>query len=413
MTEGSVAVEPGRWHRLLPSLRVAGLAWLTARVVTIVGAWMGTVLMPDRSGHYLSPARFGLANPFFVWDSAWYQNITLNGYHWSGPQAGMQNVAFFPLYPLVTRVFSWPFPNRFEPRIQLLVSWVAFFLALVAFHLLAKLELPDEQADRATFVLALLPGSFFAFMGYSEALFLMCTVLTFLLARQERWWLTGVFAFLSALTRPVGFLLFVPLALEWGQQRREQGAPLIAPEVLSLAAAPLGLVAFTAYLYGAFHDPIAWVRAQSVWRTGHAWFLGTLVNEVRIFLFRAPLWALAPAREMTRAPVWSLDPVNHGKQYTTSLGFDWFVMLVTTAMIALAARRLRWGYIVWAAIILLVPLQTGQTWCMVRFTAEVFPLALAYGFLVKSQRVHTAWIATSVSLLVLATAVSLSGGPIV
>jgi len=386
------AKQAGWLQSILPSLRVAGLAWLAARIVTIIGGWIGIALIPTADGKLRSPAEFGLIKSFSGWDSAWYLNIVQNGYRWVGLQGGQQNVAYFPLYPLLTKILSWPFPGS-AMTIELVLAWAAFFAGLVAFHQLALLESSPEASQAATFFVALVPGALFYFMGYTEALFLVLTVCAFLCARRRAWWISAVFAFFAALTRSTGFLIVAPLAVEWFQQRREAKQPYFSWEALSLVAAPAGLAAFFAYLYLRFHDALVWLHAEQAWHPQMMWFGATLTREFA-YIAQNPWWALLP---------------QFNVNVPLTMDFDWAMMLITVALVAAAARRLRWGYLVWAAILLIAPLQTGQSWDMVRYSAAVFPAALAFGYLIKNPRLQTTWFAISASLLTLASAVSVSG----
>ena len=61
----------------------------------------------------------------------------------------------------------------------ILVSWSAFTLAMVALFVLARLDMPRVRAERTALLTAIFPFGFFFGMVYTEALFLLLTVLAF------------------------------------------------------------------------------------------------------------------------------------------------------------------------------------------------------------------------------------------
>jgi len=46
-----------------------------------------------------------LVDIFLRWDAGWYAGIAKDGYHWAGPDT-QSSVAFFPLYPLLSRILN-------------------------------------------------------------------------------------------------------------------------------------------------------------------------------------------------------------------------------------------------------------------------------------------------------------------
>src|SRR3954467_2623401 len=127
-----------------------------------------------------------------------------------------------------------------------LLSLVAFAAALVRFDRLTVLETGDALvARRAVWLLALFPASLFFSAVYTEALFLLLSVGSFYAARQGRWAWAGVLGGAAAMTRNVGVMLLVPLALLYLNGPREdrpgeRGRFPVRAHVAWLALAPLG-----------------------------------------------------------------------------------------------------------------------------------------------------------------------------
>jgi hypothetical protein len=378
------------WNSLKGSLGVAFAAWLAARVVTIIGGWYGVAVIPQPGTQTTQPESFGIFNSFYCWDSGWYKSV-IEGYSWNGDTSVQQNVAFFPFYPIVVKLFTMIFPVNVELA-QLLVSQISFYSALVVIHLISK-RLIGPEAIYPVFFCALYPGAEFYFMGYSEGLFLLLTALTFYWVYNERWTSAGISAYLSALTRSLGFLLVVPLAYEyWLYIRRRRQR--IGLESLAVIAPLLGLATYGFFLYVRFGDFLAWSKAQLAWRPHPTFFVFTIARELQ-YAMHQPYWKLLPIFESNYSP--------------TTLYFDLLCFFLISLFVGMGHKKIPLSMILWTCILLIVPLQTGQSWNMVRFSAVAFPAFIALGGWCQERKAAAAtWIATSTALLFAATAYTLS-----
>lgn len=192
------------------------------------------------------------------WDALWYQQIAEHGY-----RAGDGTGAFFPLYPLLSRLVSYLVGGQMVVS-ELLVSSVAFCVAL---WLLYKIACPDTgaaAAQLAVLLVALFPTGFFLLVPYTESLFLAMTLAALYFARRDRPWISGAFGFAAGLTRTQGALLVLPLAFEHVRRRDEQGKR----PGLALAAATLpafGLIAFTLYQHLIVGEHRSSLSVQQEW----------------------------------------------------------------------------------------------------------------------------------------------------
>ena len=87
-----------------------------------------------------------------------------NGYAFvvGGPSVGVGKpgkIAYFPVYPLLMRYASRLFGTSPEHVYYggILVSWVAFVLAMVLLLKIAMLDVDEEQAERAVYLAAIFP----------------------------------------------------------------------------------------------------------------------------------------------------------------------------------------------------------------------------------------------------------------
>jgi hypothetical protein len=211
------------------------------------------------------------------WDSQHYLAIAFDGYaesHAGLPPVGTRP-AFFPLYPGTVHILSG---FGASPALVLIMAYVVslscFFAALVLLHRLTVIEIGERYARPALLLLAFFPTAFFFGIPYSESMFLLLAVGAFLAARTGHWAIAGVVLALASATRVPGLLLVIPIVLLYlyGPRADRDPAPSrglwpryrIGPEAAWLLLAPLGIVAFSAYLHFAVGDATAWQDAQAV-----------------------------------------------------------------------------------------------------------------------------------------------------
>jgi hypothetical protein len=158
---------------------------------------------------------------FGVWqrfDAQWYQAIAERGYD-AVPGA----IHFPPLFPLLENLVARIFGGR-----TFFAGWLISQLALVAsLALLYRTAVRWQNTfavKRALIFLVLFPTAFFLFTAYSEALFLLWSLLCFDALRHEKWSWAGFWAFLGILTRLQGVALFAPL-LYWVWQTARKNSP--------------------------------------------------------------------------------------------------------------------------------------------------------------------------------------------
>lgn len=197
------------------------------------------------------------------WDGIYYLGIAQNGYHLGPANGPYPDLAFFPLYPFVVRL-ALPFTGGDTALAAVLVANLAFLVALGLLYALARRRLEPAGALLVATLVTLQPGAVAFGVAYSDSLFLLLTVATFLAAERGQRGLAGGAAALAALTRLPGALLVVPLLiLFWRQDRRPRTSWLWA------LGGPLGLLLFCAYLGVLTGDPLASFNAQAVWDPGH------------------------------------------------------------------------------------------------------------------------------------------------
>ncbi len=192
--------------------------FVVSRLLLLVAAFVAENLIP-RNAALIPADAVPILTSLTSWDGAYYIGIARDGYH-AAPVAGeYRDIAFAPLYPLVVRILSAPWP-AFTGLVAVLVSNVTFLAGL---GLLARLGTPylgRRRAALAAGLLAIYPFASAFGMAYSEGLFLLFMVAAFLAAeRRHRAW-AGIFLALAVLSRFQGVGLILPL---WVLMLRQDG----------------------------------------------------------------------------------------------------------------------------------------------------------------------------------------------
>jgi hypothetical protein len=220
----------------------------------------------------------GLTHGICNYDCPWYEQTARYGYDVTPRgdlSSNVANWAFFPLYPLLLGAFSGLVPAGEG------FTWVGILLSTACFAGFAMLGAVYLQHKRFGALLtwfafvSLWPGAVYFAFPYSEALYaLVMTAALLTLSRHSVMGSAWCCAALTA-TRPTG-LLMLPLILvdrlaflrrAWvdGLLRR-QPAGVLSQAILPLAIAPLGLIAYMAYLRWHMGDGLAFLHVQAAWQ---------------------------------------------------------------------------------------------------------------------------------------------------
>jgi hypothetical protein len=207
-----------------------------------------------------------MLDPFGKWDGIWYQRIADYGYD---PTVAHGNgVAFSPLYPLMVREVASALSITYLAA-GVVISTICFLVALVLLHGLIARRSGERVARTAVWLTAFFPVAYLFSSVYTESLYLLLTVLAFVLI--ERGWVLGssVVGALTVLARPQGILLTPALAVRIWKDEGRRPSWGMALRMLPLLLMPLAYVAFGAYLYYRTGDPFATQTAQATgWGRG-------------------------------------------------------------------------------------------------------------------------------------------------
>ncbi|MFF0220823.1 hypothetical protein [Streptomyces sp. NPDC004629] len=220
---------------LLHGLRRAAPALAAFFAVHVVGL-LFLAVWAHRRGHGLWPM---LATE---WDSRWYLGIADHGYaHELGVAFDHNNLAFFPLYPLLVRAVAVLTPGS-RASTGLGIAVVASLVAAWGVYAVGERLAGRRAGILLTTLWAALPVGLVQWMGYTESLFTVFAAWTLYAVLDERWLWAGAGACLAGLTRPTGIAVAaaVSVAALLALRRRFSGR--------ALAAALLAPVGWCAYL---------------------------------------------------------------------------------------------------------------------------------------------------------------------
>jgi hypothetical protein len=383
------------------------VAWTTRAAVLVVAVFAalsfgpaGGGLAAENAASFDEPAlTHSLAEPVLAplarWDSVWYLRIAESGYGDSAPRA-----AFFPLYPLLIRALATPAGAAPASLLaaSFAISLAAFVVALTLLHRLVTLELGRSLATPTLLLLAVFPAALYFGAPYSESLFLLVSVGAFYAARTGSWVWAGGCAAAASATRSAGLLLLIPLVLLWwsGRGRRIRDAAW-------LLLAPLGVVAYAAWLGLVEGDAWRFLDVQDVW-----------YRELRVPLagawdgFTAALDGVRQLASGRRTPVYFEQAAGDPFRIAAIN-----IMLFASLLFALTAcvgvfRRLPAAYGAWVAASLVLPLTFPVTpqplMSLPRFLAVLFPIFMWLALVCEERRITAQVAAVSAMGLGLFTA---------
>lgn len=289
--------------------------------------------------------------PWLRFDALWFIKTALNGYELNEP-----NIHHLPLYPVLIRLLHAVIGGHVAIS-AMIVSNLAFILALSYVYRLVQLDDREAIARRATIYLAIFPTAFFYLIGYAESLFLLGSVGAFYYARRRVWWGAGLLGTISALTRPQGVLILLPLAVEFLQQEG------ISPRRRWLKAGPLlliplGVALYALYLHVTFGLKTAFEAYAAYW---HVWAGLGIPGQ--------SLWL-------------SVSTIVRGI-HLFSNSIDLAFAIFGLAMTVWAIRALRPSYWIFIALNVLVviskPIEGYPLLSMPRFILPLFPMYVLLG----------------------------------
>ncbi|MBW3618720.1 MAG: hypothetical protein KY461_00610 [Actinobacteria bacterium] len=315
-------------------------------------------------------------------DALWYLAIAADGYP-TGTAGVPQAAAFYPGYPLAVGLLGRLLAGAYLLAANL-VSVAATAAGLAGVHRLAALARPDAGPAlprRALLLLAVFPTSFFLLAPYSEALFLAASTWALVAALERRWALATATAAVAGLTRNVGVLLVVPLAIEawWAWRDGDRGPGGRAWALGAVAGAPVGAALWLAVGWRWWGVPFAPLQVQAGWQRELTWPWETLADGVRAGL--------------------ASPGVYPGGYHAADLLVVLPVLAAVGWLLVRGPASLAWYSLAHALVWLVLPFPARPFMSVPRFALGVAPVFLAFAVWTRRGEVERTWVAVSAALL--------------
>lgn len=363
---------PGRallaWKEAIRPWIPAGTKWvllmfLASRLLLIALVCFSQRLLPR--GPFVAVSRVaehggGLLDVFTQWDSVWYRSIAEHGYQTDkvGAMAPL-STGFFPLYPILIRAVAFLGVNY--QIASVLVSNLAFVGAAILLYRLMQIEYMDERISRsAVTFLMFSPATFYFSAGYTEGTYLFFSLAAFGAAVKERWFLASLAGMCLSATRSAGFLIVVPLFMEYLWQWWQRGhnlRALVNLRLLSLALVPIGASLYMLYCYQSFGDPLAYAHAQS-----------------------------SPAWDRLFTLPWQTFLHSRNDWPSETFFFRSVVITVLALLIAGVYFKIRASYFVYALVGFIFPLCWTTLSNMFRYFSVLFPIYIVLALITTRHR---------------------------
>ncbi len=289
--------------------------------------------------------------PFGNFDGVYYLRIAQNGYQ------DQYSQAFFPLYPLLIRIFT--FDNAFLLT-GLIISNICFILALYLVFKIFNLDFSRETSWLALVLLIVFPTSYYFGAVYTESLFLLLVAATVLLSRKGRFLGAGLTAAFASATKIIGFLLTTYLIVELILQVRSNKIKVksweFARALLGILLAPLGTVAYMIYLKVAFNNPLHFLTSQPAFGASRSDQPFVLLPQVLYRYFKI------------------LTTVSFDSQAYFNAFLEVLFTVVPLALLVIFFKKIRLSFWVFMMAYLILPTMTGTLLSMPRFALISFLL---------------------------------------
>lgn len=309
------------------------------------------------------------------YDGGWYWQISHHGYeqHPSDPDA-WSPVAFFPAYPLLMAAVGTVV--RDHGFAGILITVACGLSGAVAFWHWCRPRLAPTATTVAVLLLLLYPYGYYLYgVIYSDALFLLVTLVAFHAVERDRPLVAGLAGAFATFSRPVGIAVAVGLVVRTLERRGALTRPrwLGIPSRLELRKvrpgdglvllSVSGLLAYMGFLWARFGDPFLFQSVQSAW--GHEASPRTWL-KVEYF------------RQVAESGV---------SGYSLTLTAQAVLTVAALAAVPLVGRRFGWGYGVYVLMAIGIPAVGVKDFLSVgRYIIAAFPLFALVGERLESMQ---------------------------
>lgn len=364
MTEQETSVRESDANQGGFILRSAGRAW-PAMAAYLVVRLVGTLVFGLLSSGHGYAAR----GMFVFVDSGWYQKIAERGYDTKISPA-LSPFAFDPLYPgLMALGHALTGGLLSVNAVGLTITWVAAVACSWALFEIGRM-LRDARTGLIFAALwALMPSAVIQGALYADTL-AICLTAWALYALLRRSWITaGVLACLAGATRPtadaVVLTVCVAAVVECVRARRLVWRPLLGAVI-----APIGAIAFLAYVAYRMGSISGYMNAQKKWGTGFG-NAGQVFHRIRLGIQG------------------TAHGYDNGQAHITTA----VLLIVPILIIVMLVQRQRWEITFYTIVVTAIVYTAIHDYTVVpRELLAAFPILLApAGWLAKVRQQWVVW----------------------
>lgn len=336
------------WRRMTPLCSIFIVLVISRVMLTTLGSMIRLRLLPFVENWQLpGPISSHVwLNVWGLWDTGWYLRLATT---WYSPEVPL-GFAFFPAYPGLVRLIGFITDHHF--LIGLLISNVALVASCWLLYKLTSQQSSPPAGRMAVWFLLAFPAAFVLSGMFTESLFLALSLGAFFAAKKQYWILAGILGLLLSLTRVIGALIIIPLAVEYLNQKQWQWKKIRA-DVFWLGLIVLGPVAWLWFNYQATGDAMTFIRVQEAWHRG----------------------ATNPLSAIWRG-------LSADNFYDQALALS---AIATASLLIIMRKAIPLSMKIWAWISLTTPLFSG-IYSMPRYILVIFPLYIGAACMPWSRR---------------------------
>jgi hypothetical protein len=329
------------WQVALKSLFIVTLWWV------LLGVFVGYITTKygvSPTFPYYQQVRKQANIQSSVWahfDGVHYLKLAETGYVDEGTQA------FFPVYPLLIKILSSTGLSYFAA--SRLISYLCLVGSIICIYYLF-----ESRRIQIISALLLFPTSFYLASTYTESLFLLETLLFFILLKYKKFFPAAIVAGIASGTRLVGGALALSLMIELFKIRRLHKY-LLFFLLLSLS----GLIGYMYFLWRQFGDPLAFMHVQSMFGAGRSGSEVILLPQV-FYRYLKILWT-APALSLL-----------YGRS-VLELG----LFIIFGYLIWIIRHKLTWPILIFLIISITLPTLSGTLSSMPRYLLILVPFIIS------------------------------------
>jgi Gpi18-like mannosyltransferase len=187
---------------------------LLFRILIFLAAWLARGIFQSEK----IPSFLDYCGSWNLWDAPHYIDIASKGYAGSAENGEYLFLVFFPLYPLLIRLFHFVIPNYVLSALT--VSTLCYGVGCMIAYRLISIDYSKRTSKKSLVLLSIYPFAFFFGGIMTESLFFMLIMAVFLAIRKHNWLAVGILGALASLSRSFGIFMIIPAFAEWVQTER-------------------------------------------------------------------------------------------------------------------------------------------------------------------------------------------------